>query len=92
MPTTKRLAAETICAEVKRNVQWLMDTAAPSIALCFEHLGNTSFIEEILLNKKAPGRLQKFSKQEISGAFDRAFARVLAPRTGPARMASTLAV
>lgn len=92
VPTTKRLAAETICAEVKRNVQWLMDTAAPSIALCFEHLGNTSFIEEILLNKKAPGRLQKFSKQEISGAFDRAFARVLAPRTGPARMASTLAV
>ena len=92
VPTTKRLAAETICAEVKRNVQWLMDTAAPSIALCFEHLGNTSFIEEILLNKKAPGRLQKFSKQEISGAFERAFARVLAPRTGHARTASTLAV
>ena len=92
VPTTKRLAAETICAEVKRNVQWLMDTAAPSIALCFEHLGNTDFIEEILFNKKAPGRLQKFSKQEISGAFERAFARVLAPRTGHARTASTLAV
>lgn len=73
--TTPRLAAETIVAEVKRNVQWLLDTAAPSIALCFEHLGNTSFIEEILLNKKAPGRLQKFSKAEIAGAFERAFAR-----------------
>lgn len=73
--TTPRLAAETIVAEVKRNVQWLLDTAAPSIALCFQHLGNTSFIEEILLNKKAPGRLQKFSTGEIAGAFDRAFAR-----------------
>ena len=73
--TTPRLAAETIVAEVKRNVQWLLDTAAPSIALCFEHLGNTNFIEEILLNKKAPGRLQKFSKGEIAGAFERAFAR-----------------
>lgn len=74
--TTKRLAAETIVAEVSRNVRWLMDTAAPSISLCFEHLGNTDFIEEILFNKKAPGRLQKFSKAEISGAFERAFARV----------------
>lgn len=73
--TTPRLAAETILAEVKRNVQWLLDTAAPSIALCFQHLGNTNFIEEILLNKKVPGRLQKFSKGEIAGAFDSAFAR-----------------
>lgn len=89
--TTSRLAAETICAEVKRNVQWLMDTAAPSIALCFQHLGNTKFIEEILMNKKAPGRLQKFSQGEIAGAFDRAFSRVLAPRTGHARMANQLA-
>lgn len=84
--TTQRLAAETICAEVKRNVQWLMDTAAPSIALCFEHLGNTNFIEEILFNKKAPGRLQRFTKQEISGAFDRAFHRVLAPGRGRSGM------
>lgn len=75
LKTSSRLAAETLVAEVKRNVQWLLDTAAPSIALCFQHLGNTSFIEEILLNKKAPGRLQKFSKGEIAGAFDRAFAR-----------------
>lgn len=73
--TTPRLAAETIVAEVARNFRWLRDTAAPSIALCFQHLGNTSFIEEILLNKKAPGRLQKFSSGEIAGAFDRAFAR-----------------
>ena len=74
--TTKRLAAETIVAEVSRNFRWLCDTAAPSIALCFQHLGNTDFIDEILLNKNAPGRLQKFSKAEIAGAFERAFARV----------------
>lgn len=71
--TTPRLATETVFAEVKRNLRWLLDTAAPSLATCFKYLGNTDFIEEILLNEKAPGRLQKFTEQEIASAFKRAY-------------------
>ena len=41
---------------------------------------------EILFNKKAPGRLQRFNENEIAGAFDRAFHRVLAPGRGRSGM------
>ena len=71
--TKSRLASETVLAEVRRNVRWMLDTAAPSLALAFQHLGTGKFIDEILLNKNAPGRLQKFSEAEIAAAFKRAF-------------------
>lgn len=71
VPQEKRLASESILAEVKRNARWLMDTAAPSIALAFEHLGD-SFLE-LVLHQKLPGRLQKFSKGEVATAYERAF-------------------
>ncbi|MBO9679257.1 MAG: replication initiation factor domain-containing protein [Acidovorax sp.] len=72
--TKPRLAEETILAEVKRNAQWLVDTAAPSLALAFEFLGVDHFLE-LVTNKKAPGRLQRFNRQEIAGAYERAFRR-----------------
>ncbi len=73
LKTTTRLAAETVAAEVVRNVRWLVETAAPSIALAFKHIGNSQFIEEVLFNKNRPGRLEKFSDGEIAAAFKRAF-------------------
>lgn len=74
VPTKPRLAVETILAEVKRNVQWVRDTAAPSLALAFQFLGADQFIE-LVSNQKAPGRLQKFTSNEIQSAYSRAFAR-----------------
>jgi len=69
---SKRLPVESILAEVKRNARWLRDTAAPSIALAFQFLGAESFLE-LVENQKLPGRLQKFSKGDVSGAYARAF-------------------
>lgn len=75
VPTKSRLAAESVLAEVKRNVQWLRDTAAPSLALAFRHLGEDMFLE-LVTNQKAPGRLAKFFESEVSGAYQAAFKRV----------------
>jgi phage replication initiation protein len=74
VPTRPRLAVETLLAEVKRNVQWVRDTAAPSLALAFQFLGADQFIE-LVSHQKAPGRLQKFTTNEIQSAYTRAFAR-----------------
>lgn len=75
VPTTPRLPAETIEAEVVRNCRWLLDVAAPSIALAFQYLGEDAFME-LVEHKKAPGRLQRFKTSEISRAYQRAFTRV----------------
>ena len=74
VPTKPRLAVETILAEVKRNVQWVRDTAAPSLALAFQFLGADHFLE-LVGNQKAPGRLQKFTTNEIQRAYSDAFQR-----------------
>jgi len=65
--TKPRQAIETVRAEVSRCVRWLTDTAAPSLALAFEYLGDEQFLE-LVTNRKKPGRLQKFTNSEISGA------------------------
>lgn len=69
-----RLAAETVQAEVTRNVRWAIENAAPSIALAFQCLGD-EFLE-FVTNKKLPGRLQRFSFSEIKEQFGAAFRRV----------------
>lgn len=69
-----RLAAETVEAEVTRNLRWAFETAAPTIAAAFQNLGD-EFLE-LVTNKKLPGRLQKFSASEIRQAFGAAFRRV----------------
>ncbi len=42
--------------------------------MAFQHLSFEHFLE-LVTNKKAPGRLQKFSESEIARAYDRAFLR-----------------
>lgn len=69
-----RLAAETVEAEVTRNVRWTLENAAPSIAIAFHCLGD-EFLE-FVTNQKLPGRLQRFSFSEIKQAFGSAFRRV----------------
>ena len=82
--TTKpRLAAESILAEVKRNVRWLRDTAAPSLALAFQHLKDFTFLD-LVTHQKLPGRLGKFTETEISDAYRKAFASLKGSSTGRA--------
>lgn len=64
-----RLPLETIDAEVSRVWRWCKNTPAAAIATCFEYMGD-SFLE-LVENQTRPGRLQKFSKAEISKAFER---------------------
>jgi phage replication initiation protein len=65
--TTPRLALETVQAEVSRVVRWAYHTAAPTIAAAFHYMGD-EFLD-LVTGTKLPGRLQKFSKAEISKAF-----------------------
>lgn len=73
--TNGRLAAETVEAEVTRNVRWFRDVAAPTAAAAIQFLG----FEELcamVSNVKLPGRLQRFSLSELRRAFQPAFERV----------------
>lgn len=72
VPVDAQLPVQTIAAEVKRNVRWLMDTASASLALAFQHLGTDAFME-LVENKKLPGRLGKFSRNEVASVYERAF-------------------
>ncbi|SER02219.1 Replication initiation factor [Giesbergeria anulus] len=69
-----RRALETVRAEVSRNIRWLLNTAAPSVALAFHHLGD-EFLE-IVTGKSAPGRLQSFAHSEVQNAYASAFSRL----------------
>ncbi len=72
--TKNRLAIETVQAEVSRNVRWALNTAAPTIAAAFQHLSEDAFLQ-LVKNKPLPGRLQKFSRVELSQAFSEVFTR-----------------
>lgn len=67
---TPRLAVETVAAEVKRNIRWLLNTAAPSVAAAFQFMGFDEFLD-VVSTSKLPGRLQRFSKGELLSAFER---------------------
>lgn len=81
--TKQRLPQETVLAEVKRNVRWLMDTAAPSLALAFQHLKDFAFLD-LVTHQKLPGRLGKFTENEISDAYRKAFETLKGTSTGRA--------
>lgn len=71
-PTARKLAKQTILAEVTRNVRWLRHTAAASLSLAFQHLGVDAFMELVQF-QKLPGRLQKFTSGEVVQAYQSAF-------------------
>lgn len=72
-------AIQTVKAEVTRAIRWLTNTAGASVALAFEHLGQDAFLE-ILTGRKLPGRLAKFSYQEISAACASLDTQVFQPK------------
>lgn len=70
-----RLAAETIEAEVTRNKRWVRDVAGPSLALMFALMDYDEF-EAIVQGASLPGRLRRFSRDEIARVYQRATKRV----------------
>ncbi len=74
LPQDGRLALETVEAEVYRNVRWVRDTAAASVAFLLNAF-DVDQIADLVATTKRPGRLRKFSMSELmraaSGAVDR---------------------
>lgn len=68
------LQAQSVLAEVSRNVRHALTNCAPTIATAFQFLELDQFLE--LCNwktTKRPGRLQKFSDSELLRAFSSVF-------------------
>jgi len=80
--TAPRLAIETVKAEVTRNLRWALNTAAPTIAAAFHHLGDEFLM--LVENQKLPGRLRKFSSTELRAAFSSVMGGFSAAGPGPA--------
>lgn len=74
-----RLAAETIEAEVTRNKRWIRDVAGPSLALMFTLMDGEEFAA-IVEGASLPGRLRRFSRDEIKSVYQRATKRVFKGR------------
>jgi phage replication initiation protein len=68
-----RLQAQTVEAEVTRNLRWAINVAAPTIAAAWTHLGD-DFLK-LVTGQKLPGRLQRFKATELAAAFGRATTR-----------------
>lgn len=82
--TNGRLALETVEAEVTRNLKWVFNVAAPSMAAAFDYLPDYETFKELVTNKKLPGRLQKFKPAELAKAFGKAINRFVSPIDSPA--------
>jgi phage replication initiation protein len=74
VPCIPRLQIETVEAESARNVRWLAQTAAPTMAVALQCLGFDE-LWAILEHQKVPGRLRKFSLDEIKRSMSSAFTR-----------------
>lgn len=72
VPVKKHLAVESVKAEVTRSLRWALSTAAPTLA-ALAKFATESALFEVCLNKKLPGRLQKFNEAELQRAFHSVF-------------------
>lgn len=73
--TTSRLPAETVAAEVVRNVRWFVNTAGPTVVAAFRFLADADFLTVVEAGK-LPKRLQRFSPSELKAAFVGAMSKV----------------
>lgn len=75
VPRVPRLQIETVEAECARNIRWLRTTAAASMAVAYQYLSESE-LWAILQAPKLPGRLKKFSLDDIKRSMSSAFSRV----------------
>lgn len=76
VPVEKELPIQTLEAEVERNARWFLSTAGATARLALIHL-NEKILAPVLDDMSAiPGRLKKFSSDEIASAYSRVFERI----------------
>lgn len=75
LPCKSRLEIETVQAECSRNLRWLVNTAASSLAVAVQCL-DTHTLFEMIGHAKLPGRLKKFSMDQIRDQFKPSFDRI----------------
>ena len=83
IPCKKTLQGQTVDAEVSRVVRWARETAGPAIAALARFMPGDAFLD-FAHCRTVPGRLQRFTEGDLSGAFNRLFSTVNA---GPALVA-----
>lgn len=90
IPQEKQLERQTVLAEATRNIRWALTSAAPTVAAAFRFLSNDAFIELCdWTTKKLPGRLQKFTDDDLRTAFSQVMGTISTP--GNIRPVSALA-
>jgi len=67
-PCTPRLQIQSVQAECARNIRWMVSTAASTLAVAIQYLDGSE-IMELIGNAKLPGRLRKFSREQIAQCF-----------------------
>lgn len=75
VPCNVRLPVETVSAECSRAVRWVKNVAAANLALAFEYLDGNEFLS-IVTAQKLPGRLAKFSREQIRAQFAPALKKI----------------
>jgi len=60
-----RLPIQTVTAECARNIRWMVNTAASTLAVAVNYLKPSDFVE-LIAHAKLPGRLRKFSTSQIA--------------------------
>lgn len=66
--TTPRLQIESVTAECSRNIRWMVNTAASTLAVAVNYLSENELFD-LIGNAKLPGRLRKFSREQIAACF-----------------------
>ena len=67
-----RLPLETVAAECVRSLRWLRNTAAASVAAAWDFVEDSTFLE-VVTNQRLPGRLRKFSRDQLQAGYLSAF-------------------
>jgi phage replication initiation protein len=68
VPCLPRLQIESCTAECSRNLRWLKNTAASSLKAAIDFLDHDDLVQ-LIGNAVLPGRLRKFSKEQIANCF-----------------------
>ena len=76
IPQEKVLPIQTIEAEIERNARWFLNTAGASFRLAFQYLEENKLVDLLDDASAIPGRLKKFSEQELKKAYSTVFKRV----------------
>lgn len=72
----KELPIQTIEAEVERNARWFLSTAGASFRLAFSYLSENIVLDLLEDPTAIPGRLKKFSEEELKKVYSKVFTRV----------------